>query len=361
MNNTTKYGNRLVYSDAKVQGATEEGFDRLRAGNAYDIDGGYGDITKLLLARDNLYAIQQKAACYIPTGNRVIEGTDSSLLQIRSGEFINDPKYITTQYGSKHPRATVVGNDKIYFVDTDNKAVLMMSDQGVAVISEKGMISEFRSVLNEGNTNAEKLHATYDPKKKLYILSNENNGSDFCYVWSDLYESWVSEWSYNTSANANKAMVYLKGVGYIIGATTNDAGLDLDLFEMETGAAGNIFGTVADATLTYVVNDKEAIDFVKTFDNMLINVTGASGGRLGTADFITYRDTGLGNQTGAQVDLSTAPREDLHKVKVLRDGSDARLRGTHLETTLTWDNSAYNEKIPVGSVITKYRISPRRD
>ena len=101
---------------------------------------------------------------------------------------------------------------------------------------------------------------------------------------------------------------------------------------------------------------------MKTFDNAIINLTGSGGEGFYTMRYNTYRDDGLPLQTQTSqnpyVQLET--REDIHKVKLLRDANGARFRGTYLEVEFYWDGATpYTQSVPLVSFLTKYRVSKR--
>jgi hypothetical protein len=630
--NITEFPNRIIYSDIKLLGSTEEGFDRFRVGNTYDIDGEYGALTKLIKNNDKMYGIQEHGFCYIPVGEKVLEESTSANISVRSGDIINEPVYISSKYGTKYPRTVASGDDKVFFADTSARVVIMFAGNKFEKISDKGMISEFNTKFNPitgigSNADRSNVSGHYNPYRRIYVLTNDayvaEINSRWCWAYSDALGIWMSEWDYNKNDKSTKSWFFFEGTTYVISSsnelvssnyapsnmlnppigwyeavfgaddlgndnnnikvyatspnppivvekwydlttnsydftTTSDStgpqflplvpsgvskdnnvfatgtsseflenaalgtamdsltqgelvfhidtstqgsfmyigesgsatkylrcqitgsnhvsfqmtdgtvnntirvaealsgyktirfsssgtaykividgveksltvdtgsnngdwfgdmtittnivrmarstsgglyfdakykaflafdaqlsdsdgevldqylvdnyinGTDykhgLGIHTVETGDAGKILGvtTAEDSYMQFIINPD--IDYVKTYDNIIVNATGGSGGRLKNITLDTSRDTSLTDQTTGTMSLDNAPREDIHKIKVVREsGTSNRMRGTHATALLYWDNTTYNEVVPVTSVLTKYRLSNRTD
>jgi hypothetical protein len=96
-----------------------------------------------------------------------------------------------------------------------------------------------------------------------------------------------------------------------------------------------------------------APDFSKTFDNQMFVATE----RLDTVDWEVEREQSLGNQTVVGTIIDSISVENNFRVKTMRDGDSARLRGLRLLTTVNWKND--NTVSALSAVLTKYRLSSR--
>lgn len=327
---------RIIYSDIKIYNSDQAGFDIFRVGNFYDLEENRYGITKLAIAGDNLYAIQEKGITYIPTGSRQIEQTDGGTLSVVSGEFIGRPNIIDSVRGSQHIRGIVQTGNVIYIPDNINKSVYVLSGQELKPITEDNE-TEFRTfftnVLPEKN-----VIGIYDIIKGEYWLADNLNNK--CEVFNER-GGWVGVNEFTKlfgGASTNQNL-------YILGRPSTS----LDIYTMYTGTVNTLFGLTVNPRVTFVVNPSGPIS--KTFDNIMID----SSDRLAEADFVVERESFLGNQVVNNLSLDELSIEGNFRFATPRDAENARLRGLRMIVTLTWDATL----AALRAVGTKFRLSRR--
>ncbi|KKM66534.1 hypothetical protein LCGC14_1480240, partial [marine sediment metagenome] len=170
----TSFNSRLIYSDVKIYKSDVEGFDRFRALNFSDLDETFGDISKLELGADSVYAFQEKGIHYIPVLAKSVELADSGTLAVRSGEFIGTPIVISSRYGTQHPKTVQSDGKNIFFADQLNKIVGVVSGRDVEFISRNNMRTHFRTHLNSVTLD---LYGIYDTRRNEYWLINREESA----------------------------------------------------------------------------------------------------------------------------------------------------------------------------------------
>jgi len=338
---------RIVYTNTKVYNTPTDGFDTIPVLNFYDLPETYGSLTKLSIEGNNMYSIQQRGIAYIPIGQRVIETSDASNLQVRSGDIINTPVWIDIKRGSQHLRSVKETGKHIYMIDNENQALYKLADQNLEHISDKGLMSTARSIFASQATENSYL-TTYDIlRNELWFSAVAGN---FCYIWNENLNCWVSK--YDFAAQNLGGSVFLNNKLYLVGQGVDNN--NMSIHTMYTGNAGQLMGTYTVPSVTFIVNPKS--DFGKTFDDILINSTD----RLAQIVTTVLREASLGVQTATTLSLNVTTRgEGNYRAKILRDvSSGARLRGNKANHVLTWNSGGgFLTPVTVTSAITQWRPS----
>lgn len=354
--NKTSFPARLIYSDQKIYQTNIFGFDVFRADSVYDQDETFGAITKIVRSGDdNIYSLQENGVSLIPIGASIIEDLNGQNLSIRSGDIIGTPRYVTINSGCQHIGTVQVSDKDIFYVDAKNANVMSLGGR----ISDFGMIKYFTQNLSLPIPE-NKLFGYYDYKRNEYIVSkkyhtnniyidgvvdSEIDNNSFVAVYNNRVKKWTTELSTSDTIDYMN-MVYAGNGLYLIG---KDFVGDIVIHKMYSGDRGKILGEIFDSEIEFVVNPMP--DTSKVFSNLTLNSTN----RAKEIDMIVYKENNtLQEILGMNFDVS--PREGLYKIQILRDSSDARLRGLYAKANLKIDNTS-NEEVRISSVITKYRKS----
>jgi hypothetical protein len=337
------FGARVHYSDIKLYNSPVQGFDTFRVLDYYDLEEAGGNITKLALAGDNMFAIQQKRIVYLPVGNRQVETADSGILTVGTSTVLSQARLIDPLRGSQHLAGIVEAGGIVLIPDMYNKAVYMLGGEQISIISDSGVASTFRS--NFGTLFDEKnLRGVYDPiRKEYWIFSNTN--PKFCLVYNFGLEQWISNYEFDASTLYGGR--YTNQKLYLLGKVSNQ----IAVYSMYTGEYTNLMGTEVTPRVTFVVNPDG--DYAKTFDDVMISATE----RLENVDFVVDREISMGDQTVSEVNLDVFPVEGNYRIKTLRDPRNERLRGVRMKSTVRWKKN--NIASTISAVYTKYRLSSR--
>lgn len=332
------YGSRIQYSDIKIYNSPEQGFDIFRVGNFRDLEESGGDITKLAVAVDNTYSIQESRITYLPIGERQLETSDAGIISVGSSEVIGIPKIIDRTRGSQHLGAIVETGRSVLIPDNQNKSVYSLEGQSLPIISDKYNASYFRDVF--GTIIAEKaLRAIHDPIRKEYWIFNDS----FCRVYNYGLEKWIGNYEPTNLLGGQFTNQNL----YLLGKVANQ----IAAYTMYTGVRSQFFGTTVTPRVKLIVNPDS--DFSKTFDDLMF----VSTDRLDNVDLLVERESSLGNQTVDDIDLDLISREGNYRVKILRDSVGARLRGLRMTAVVNWLTT--DVPAALSAVFTKYRLSSR--
>ncbi len=138
---------RLWYSERAYQEEQADNYRQFLANNYHDLQGDTGEVNKLFVYKDELYAQTDNATWFVSTRPQQLN-TNEGNIQVGTGDiFSTPPKRIETvdrgYAGTKHPFATIVTEFGTFFVDADAGKIFSLSSQGLQDITNKGMRNWF--------------------------------------------------------------------------------------------------------------------------------------------------------------------------------------------------------------------------
>lgn len=136
---------RVVASNVKTNGETEDSWTKFGAADYIELDSKYGQLTKLLNFKGQLYGIQDNAICLISTQERELLNTENAgNLVLGTGSLLQRYDYLRTNSGTAYPLSVVATDDGVYWYDDTNREFMtMISGDGVASITEISGLSSF--------------------------------------------------------------------------------------------------------------------------------------------------------------------------------------------------------------------------
>ena len=137
-----EFDTRIYYSQTKINGEPTDSWAIFLINDYKDVEGVYGPINKLTRLHDTMYWFQDTgfgALSVNPTA--VVQASDGTALQLGTvssgaGAFIQDYKYISTQFGSSQQWAVTKSDNSIYFFDRRARKIFGYSSQGTAPLTD---------------------------------------------------------------------------------------------------------------------------------------------------------------------------------------------------------------------------------
>jgi len=326
---------RVLYSDVKVYNSDVSGFDLFRVLNFYDLEEDKGNLTKLAVAGDSLYAIQEYGVKYLPTGQTQLEQTDAGTIAVGTSDVIGRAITVDNNRGGQHLGGIVETGGSIYVPDNFNKSIYQLTREGlkpIPISNETYFRNLFSSMFVERNVTA-----FYDPVRFQYWLMTGST----CNVFHEA-GIWSAEMEFGGKL---KHGVYTNQNLYMVG----DSGNSIDVYSFYTGTVNSFMGTTVVPSVKFVINPDP--DFGKMFDNMML----VASERLDEVDMIVEREESLGDQEVLGMNLDREGVDGNYRIKTLRDNRMSRLRGLRAIATVKWGNVLST----LSSVVTKYRLTRR--
>jgi len=158
------------------------------------LDPVYGSIQKLYADTDDLLIFQEEKVSQALIDKDVIYTAEGQGLTTTGQRVISQINAYSTNYGiGKDPQSFTVYAGRKYFVDRPKGAVLRLSRDGITEISNYGMRSYFRDVLN--NPSVSLISGSWDIYNKEYVLSIHSDSS-ITLGFDESNNGWVSRYSY---------------------------------------------------------------------------------------------------------------------------------------------------------------------
>ena len=214
-----EFDTRVYYSETKINGEPTDSWATFLVGNYKDVEGVYGPMNKLVRLHDTLYYFQNTgfgALSVNPTA--VVQGSDGTELQLGTvssgaGAFIQDYKYISTQYGAKQQWAVTTSDSSIYFFDIIHRKMFNYSQQGTNPLSDiTGMHSWFLenlqgTIMNEDNPILkEGINCTFDFQNNEALFTFHDKG------YIDKYEAVIIDTDLFGSAPTRLFAIMLRDI-----------------------------------------------------------------------------------------------------------------------------------------------------
>ena len=156
----------------------------------------YGSIQKLYARNTDLIAFCEDKVLRILANKDALYNADGNVNLVSTNNVLGQAVPYGGEYGiSKDPESFATDGNRIYFSDKARNAVLRLSRDGLTVISNKGMKSYFRSLLN---TQTLPIVGTFDTHSDQYIMSLDNSDSEKIesVSFKEDVDGWVSRLSF---------------------------------------------------------------------------------------------------------------------------------------------------------------------
>lgn len=140
--------------------------------NFFDLPSEHGPCTYIGLSSDNLMAMQENKVSRLGLNKGVLEtGTQSGVVTI-STKLINNLVSYAGDFGTKNPESVLIRDGVVYFVDSERRAIVRISNKGLEVISDKDVKSKISNEIQawENNTGLT-IVSGYDAEDDIYYAT----------------------------------------------------------------------------------------------------------------------------------------------------------------------------------------------
>ena len=212
-----------------------------------DLNPEYGSIQKLFTRNTNIVALCENKILKVLANKDALFNADGSSQVTSSSKVLGQAIPFIGEYGiSRNPESFAAFGYRVYFTDSDRGAVLRLSNDGLTTISDKDMISYFKSNLPISNT----ILGSYDESRDCYNLTLDNTTVSF----SEKVNGWTSFKSFLPESGVSLNSQYY----------TFKEG---DIWKHHVNARrNNFYGRYYESSVKFVFNDM--VDEVKNFDTL---------------------------------------------------------------------------------------------
>jgi hypothetical protein len=137
-NETNLFPHRTYYSEPKINGEFIDNFTIFKAVSFIDVDSKYGQLTNLLTDKNALYYWQEHAFGKFSVNERsLINDRNGNTIMLGQAGILSRYDYINTKYGMRdHDFSAISAEDKVYWIDINNRAIVVGNTSGAANLGE---------------------------------------------------------------------------------------------------------------------------------------------------------------------------------------------------------------------------------
>ena len=186
--NQNKYFNQVAFSLQKTPTSEIDTWCNISLASAFNLDGKYGKLNKLITINDAILAFQDKALSVINFNNRTAISTENGVpIEIANSGKVNGYSIISSNIGCQNKLSICEASSGVYFIDDLNKTMYGFNREGLSNISSKGMSMWFKKNL----TGEEKCF--YDKLTNDVYITNDND----CLVYNEALDAFTSFMDYS--------------------------------------------------------------------------------------------------------------------------------------------------------------------
>jgi hypothetical protein len=380
-----KYEPHTIYgTEPKLDNERLDSWRKFLINNSLTVNGNYGEINRIIQFKDKLFYYQNDGFGVASVDERVLanEG-DVSQTQLGTGTLLQRFDYISTETGVKHSFAVRSTGSSIYHYDafinklfryTTTKAKDGTSSTGVSPLTDVlGLSGFFRTAFVDTNLKSEDKILRTGADGRVGISSGYNSEYNTVYFtffckttddvsvkytisYNELLDSFESFYDFYPSMYLNMRKRFLS----IDPSTTSE------VFVHNIGKRNTFYNQYYPSSVTFRVNENS--DFVKTFDNFMIN-TEVILDNIQLAETITQlgivNDYQIVNQQNANFTQKirswrlAIPRDETNPSLTIKP----RIADKYIDVTFTHDPLNLDKTFRLHDVITEYsmrsKILPR--
>jgi hypothetical protein len=277
-----KYEPHTIYgTEPKLDNERLDSWREFLLNNALTVNGNYGEINRLVQFKDKLFYYQNDAFGVASVDERVLANeADTSQTQLGTGTLLQRFDYVSTETGSKHSFAVEATGSAIYHYDAFINKLFRYSmskdGAGVSPLTDiKGLSGFFRTAFIDTELKS-RDKITLNQFSRVGISSGYNSEYNTIYftffakydeetlinhtvAYNELLDAFESFYDFHPSLYINMRKRFL----------SIDPTQPSEVYSHNLGLRNTFYDNTYPSYIKFRVNENS--DFVKTFDNFIIN------------------------------------------------------------------------------------------
>jgi hypothetical protein len=378
--------NIIAASNIKINGTRSDSFSAFDANENFELNGNYGSINNLVVFRDSMYALQNKATSVVSINTRaLIQSETGSNIAIQSavgtGTVIERNDYISTKFGSQNRMNTYATDLGLYWVDGNSATICSVSIKNPNYVFDllektnntslffdiaycKLGDSPLQPFFNGG------VNISFNPyyNEVMFSLSYEKNStmSYLALAYDEDGEIFTSKRSYNTFVNCvHEGVMYSAGYSHDdVADNVRDGRHNIYYEDVDSSKYTTFYGKIgANPFIEYVCN--EEVGSLKTFDKITLqlqeNIMLPGGGfspvgiftkfvyKTNLDEEVEFLSTVIGKQKAGKYIVPITDNEDSPHY------STKRFKGNYIKVKIEQITNKVDQKFNLFSATTYYR------
>lgn len=247
----TNFPNKIIASSTKTLGSKIDNATNILQNEFIDLDGQYGEIRKLQEFNSFMYGFQDTAVSYLIINPRVqLTPSDGVPIELGTGQFLSDKRYITTKSGTTNKWGICSSNTGIYYIDDTNSSINKITGEGMQDISTNYGFHSYMSNIDLSqdfnsffHNNNDEIYFNFKNTESLIFSEAANAFTEFMDITPNIFINYKDTFLTDHIVN-NIEHLYLQ-------------------FE---GDYNSFYGDLKDSSITIISNENYDLD--KTYDNI---------------------------------------------------------------------------------------------
>lgn len=271
-NETNTFNNRVYWSEVKINAENTDSWTTIPVNNYYDVEGAYGGINALVILKNNMYFLQDKAlGLLLINPYEVITTQNNQALGLGSGNTVQRHNYMSIDTGTKHQWSVYKSENNITFCDIRHKKLYLFDGESLNSISDiKGQRGFLNKVLHDNiiikdnPITGDGILTTYDfyHNEFLYTFSNTFFPEKYTLCYSDLLGYFTSYYDFTP-------YIYINNHNKLYSPKLNTGSLPTKLYMHNIGNYGQFYDINFSSTIKVNFNDNP--NYTKAFDSLSWN------------------------------------------------------------------------------------------
>lgn len=222
-NTISNFYNRVIASDTKINGEQVDSWLKFRTNDFLDLEGSLGSVNALEEFNDVIFVFQDTGVAQLLLQPNVsLSSAEGVAVQLGTGTFLYDYKYLTTSSGTKNQFSVQKSINGIYYFDTLNKKIKLLG-QGDKYLSDiAGLHSWLRTniykdeIIQDNPFKNEGISTYYNKQTLEAGFTFRTNTTTDTIVFNELLNGFTAFHSY-----ASPMYIYVDGHLYSLDNTLN--------------------------------------------------------------------------------------------------------------------------------------------
>ena len=349
------YDTNVITTRFKSPGELIDSWTDLQPNETLTLDGKYGAINSIHSYKDELYTFQDTGIAYLSINPRIqVQGNDGVAIELGKGTVLNDYNYLTTDSGTINKWSIANSLACIYYYDTLNKSLNIVSKDVQGLSDIKGLHTKFQKnntniLRNDNPILKEGVVACFDYVNNEMFMTFHQEDESFTVSYNEASNSFVSFYDYIPSRYISK------GDNFITTDPTNKM-----IYKQYAGNYNEFYGVTYPSYITLMVNPE--VDKDTVFDNIdfkseiYINEVDQPDTTLSSVRlFNEYQDSGIVPLVLGRNSNLRRKFRDWNATLPRNEGTRQRIRNPWVYLTLQLDNDN-NYRMVLHDVIVSYTI-----
>lgn len=256
------FDTNVISTKFKSAGELIDSWTDIQPNELITLDGKYGAINSLHSFKDELYTFQDSGIAFLSINPRIqVQGNDGVSIELGKGTVLNDYKYFTTESGTINKWSIVNSLAAIYFYDTLNKSLNIVSKDIQGLSDIKGLHTKFQknntTILRVNNPIIKQgVVSSFDYINNDMFMTFHQGEDSFTVTYNEGTNSFVSFYDYIPSRYISK------GDNFITTDPTNTM-----IYKQYDGNFNEFYGVKYSSYITILANPE--VDRDTVFDNIM--------------------------------------------------------------------------------------------